>query len=51
MFKKICDCPYYKSCHEGRQELQVKHREGNKKGLENCPFYPYLKDMYEKIER
>lgn len=48
MVKKICDCPYYKSCGEIRQTIQVEYREENKKGLDSCPFYPYLKEIYEK---
>ncbi|MDM0998628.1 hypothetical protein QTI99_14310 [Clostridium perfringens] len=51
MIKKVCDCPYYKSCGEIRQTIQVEYREENKKGLDSCPFYPYLKDMYESLKR
>lgn len=27
MIKKVCDCPYYKSCGEIRQTIQVEYRE------------------------
>lgn len=42
-----CDCPYKKSCHPQRQQLQVEIREENKSTIEKCPFYKELKDLYE----
>ena len=50
MTMKVCNCPYYKSCGEIRQTIQVEYREEHQKGLDSCPFYPYLKDMYENLK-
>jgi hypothetical protein len=36
--KKSCNCPYKKSCHSIRQELQVELREKNKHTMKNAIF-------------
>lgn len=46
--EKSCNCPYKKSCHSMRQELQVEIREKYKTTIEQCPFHKVLKPMYEK---
>lgn len=47
--KKSCNCPYQKSCHSIRQELQVELREKNKHTIEECDFYKELKKIYEDL--
>lgn len=47
---KKCNCPYFKSCNEFRQDLQCEIRERQKTSIEDCMFYILLKPMYEKME-
>ncbi len=45
---KKCDCPYSKSCHEVRQDLQSEIRERGKASIKHCIFFKILKPMYEE---
>ena len=49
--KKICNCPYYKSCHSIRQEIQKEYRDKTGRGLSSCPFLPYLREMYNELDK
>ncbi|APF21186.1 DUF1653 domain-containing protein [Clostridium butyricum] len=49
--KKSCNCPYKKSCHSIRQELQVELREKNKYTIEECVFYKELKEIYKNMNK
>lgn len=45
---KKCGCPYSKSCHEFRQDLQSEIRERQKTSIQDCIFFKLLKPMYEE---